>query len=281
MDGLLGENAPPWTRRVNVVALAAVLTPIGYLSYILAVRLFQGYPLVVEPLASVQMGLYALVLGLTGAVATLGWRWGLRVAPAVTLVGLLLWPWVYRSIPIGSVGYVAIPFVGVLLVTVLEGALRQPDLAREHLSGSVGRYAFAAGLLHLLAGFGLQLSTRGTAWLESFWPGSLLAWVIVAISALAIVGITAFAVALWLRRRVAAPAVLTVGWLLWGAYNAWAARDALPYGQFRGIDWISFVPAADYLLQWTPLLVAVLVFAGCELAVRDVASRYGSAGVDV
>lgn len=111
------------------------------------------------------MFLYFLVLALTGIIAGLDWYWGLRGIPIIAVSGLLLWLWVYLSIPIGNVGYASVPLVGVLLATLVEGVIRYPERLEQLSTGSVGRYALVAGLVHFLLGFGLQIYAGGfTGW---------------------------------------------------------------------------------------------------------------------
>lgn len=250
-------------RRL-VPVIAAVLTPVGYLSYALFVRWLQGHPLYIEPLLSTGMFLYFLVLALTGFIATLDWYWGLRGTPILAVGGLLLWPWAYLSIPIGNVGYASVPFAGLLLATLVEGVIRFPGQIERLSTGSIGRYALIAGLVHFLLGFGLQVYARRFYWMDFSFTGRLLMGVVYLVSGLALVATGAVSVILWKRRRLITPSLVTAGWFLWGLYGTWQMRDSLPWGHFEGINWISLRPYPDYLLQWTVLMIALFVLAGIE-----------------
>lgn len=270
------QALPVRVRRGVAFAGAAVLTPAAYLSYVLLVRLLQGHPLSVEPLWSGQMALYALVLALTGVVATLDWYWGIRATPLLAVGGLLVWPWVYLSIPVGNVGYVSIPFAGVLVATVLEGALRFPERVTQLQTGTVGRYALAVGFVHFVLGFGLQVYARRFFWMGYTFPGNLLMGIVYLVSGLALVATGVLPVILWKRRRLVIPPLVTAGWFLWGLYGTWRMRDSLPWGAFSGINWISFTPYPDYMLQWTVLMVALLALSGGELLLRTALSDIGT-----
>lgn len=252
--------------RSFALAASAVLTPIAYVSYVLVVRRLQGTPLTVEveQLFSAGMLLYVLVLAVTGILATLDWYWGLRVTPPLTVGGLLFWPWIYFFSAIGNVGYASVPFVGVLVVTLIEGAIRFPERIERVFTGSVGRYALVAGLLHFVLGFGLQLYARQGL------PGGVLIVLAYAVSALGLVATGAVPVLLWSRYRMVSPVVATTGWFLWGLYGTWTIRNSLPRGAFSGINWDGLPPYPDYMLKWTLLMIALLVLAGAELMVRRV-----------
>lgn len=250
--------------RSFALAASAILTPITYVSYVLVVRRLQGPPLTVEveQLLSPGMLLYFLVLAVTGALATADWYWGLRVTPPLAVGGLLLWPWIYYLSAIGSVGFASIPFVVVLVATFIEGAIRFPGRIERALTGSIGRYAILAGLLHFVLGFGLQLYARQGL------PGGVFIMLAYAISALGLVATGAVPVLLRSRHRLLSPAITTAGWFLWGLYGTWTVRDSLPRGASSGINWGGLPPYPDYMLKWTLLIVALLVLAGVELIAR-------------
>jgi hypothetical protein len=88
------------------------------------------------------------------------------------------------------------------------------------------------------------------------------------VSGLALVATGAGPVILWNRRRLITPALVTVSWFVWGLSGTWQMRDSLPWGSFEGIQWISLQPYPDYMLQWTVLMIALFVVAGCELLTR-------------
>lgn len=92
--------------------------------------------------------------------------------------------------------------------------------------------------------------------------------VVYLVSGLALVATGAASVILWKRRRLITPSLVTAGWFLWGLYGTWQMRDSLPRGHFEGINWISLRPYPDYMLQWTVLMIALLVLAGSELMTR-------------
>lgn len=270
MQSTFRWDVPPEARRLFTLAVAAVLTPFGYFSYLLVVRSLQRYPYNIEPLLSTDMLVYFLVLGLTGGIAVLGWSGGLRVAPIIAVGGLLIWPWFPGISPIGNVAYIAIPFVCVLFATAIEAGLRFPDQLRQFSATSVGRIALAVGLLHFIGGFGLQMYSRSLFWMD-FSPFSLLLMGLVyIISGLGLAATGTLAIILWKRNQLVTPAAVTVGWFGWGVYGTWTMRDSLPWGAFQGINWFNFTPYPDYMLKWTALVVAVLLLAGIELTMHRV-----------
>lgn len=245
-----------------------MLTPLGYLAYVLAVRWLQGNPLYVEPLLSTRMGLYFLVLALTGVLVGLDWNLGLRATSLAAVGGLLVWPWVYISIPIGNVGYVSIPFVCVLFATAVEGSIRFPERFRQFSTGSLGRHALGAGLLHFVLGFALQVFARRFFWLEYTSTGLVLMGVVYVVSGLGLVATGALPVVLWRRGRLVTPGALTTGWFVWGVYGTWKMRESLPWGAFDGISWVSLQPYPDYMLKWTMLMVGLFALGGFEWTIR-------------
>lgn len=125
-------------------------------------------------------------------------------------------------------------------------------------------FALAAGLIHFVLGFGLQLYGRQGL------PGVVLILLAHGVSALGLVVTGALPVLLWKRYRLVVPGMATGGWFLWGLYGAWTIRDSLPRGAFSGINWNSLPPYPDYMLKWNLLLVALVVLAGAELIARRV-----------
>lgn len=273
MSSVDHRPAHPSRRRSLAVAGTALVTPAAYFAYVAAVRWLQGSPVNEEPLLSTVVLLWSIVLSSTGVLGVLGWYRDLRVAPSIAVGGLLLLPWGFPSV-VGRVGYVSIPFVGLLLVTVVEGAVRFPNRVDRLAAGSVGRYALAAGILHFAAGFGIQIYARGFFWLDVALVGVLIYGGVYLVSGLALVATGALPVILWTRRRLVAPALLTAGWFLWGLYGTWQLRGALPMSIYsRAIDWVSLQAAPDYMLQWTVLAIGLLTVAGTEWLVRGVGRR--------
>lgn len=112
------------------------------------------------------MHLYVVVLALVGGIAVLAWEWGLRAAPLAAVAGFLAWPWYYFP-HFGGVGDIAVLFVGVLVVTGVEGVLRFPDRVGHLLFvDSAGVSALGVGFLHFLLGFSLQVYVRELSWLD-------------------------------------------------------------------------------------------------------------------
>lgn len=262
--------------RLVPILSASVLTPIGYLLYTLAVRSTQGNPLSIEPFASQGMLVYLLVLSLTGAVIVLGWGWGLRFAPVVAISSLLLWPWAYVSVPIGSAAYASLPFVGLVLLTAVEGVFRYPEWVPSPATDVDDRYVLAVGLLHFVLGFGLQVYARRFFWMEYSPASALLMGGIYIISGLALFATGALSVQLWSRRRVVTPAIVTASWFAWGLYGTWTMRAHLPWGQFEGINWMGPTPYPDYLLKWPVLVMALLLSVGTEVIVLKVGHALSS-----
>lgn len=278
MVRVLQREIRSWVCPYLFPAVAAFLTPVGYLLYVLFVRWFQGDPLIITSLLSLEMLLYFLVMALTGTITSLNWGWGLRASSYIAVVGLLVWPWTYTSFPIGSAGYVSVLLVGVLLVTVAEAMIRYPERRDQFLTSSIGQYALTVGVLHFLLGFGIQIYARRFYWVEYSFPGNLIMGVVYVVSGLALVTIGAVSVILWKRRGLILPAILTAGWALWGLYGTWMMRNSLPWGHFQGVLWISLRPYPDYMLQWMVLLVAFLVLAGSELTARKTFQHIFSSG---
>lgn len=267
------QSITPQTRKALAIVGAAILPPIGHLSYLIAIFWLQGYPISIEPVFSTTMFLYVLGLSLTGSIALLVWNWELQIAPVAALGALLVWPWYYHA-GIGSVDYGALPFVILLIAAGFEGVAKFPERLGEIASGSTGLYALAAGLLHLVLGFGLQVYTRQFFWMSTpTLSGAELMGLLFIVSGLALVTAGATPVLLWRRERLVSPALMLAGWFLWGIYEAWRVRESLPLGDFVGIDWFFPVPYPDYLLKATILLLLLLAVAGSELAIRRV-GRY-------
>lgn len=279
MDLSFDQHASNELRGVLAIAMAALLTPVAYLTYLLAVRGFQGHPLTVEPVGSPRMILYFAILSLTGTVAVLGWLWGLRVAPLATVGGLLVWPWVYLLIPIGGPGYVAIPLVGACVLTGLEwGLVRDPSApGRPH---AITGQALAAGIAHLAVGFGLHIYTRRLVLLDPSYGivGMLLGAITYLVLGVILVGTGALPVILWTRDRLVVPALLTVGWVSWGLYGTWLQRARFPVGQFSAFGWfgVPLRPYPDYMLGIAELLVLLLAVAGIEYIARTAARLLGA-----
>lgn len=82
-----------WVGPYLFLAVAAFLTPVGYLLYVLFVRWFQGDPLIITSLLSLEMLLYFLVMALTGTITSLNWVWGF----VLQAISLLLGSWSGRG----------------------------------------------------------------------------------------------------------------------------------------------------------------------------------------
>lgn len=258
------------------VAIATLLTPIGYFGYVIFVRWFQGNPLKIEPIFSEVMILYLFVLALTGVLMGLAWRLELRITQIIASGGLLVYPWMYLSIPIGNVGYVMIPFVGVLIIASLEVVILAPMQLPNFPFAVVESYALAFGILHFILGFALQIATRQLWWVNPTYglSGILLMGMIYALSGLALVATGVLTIVLWLRQRLVTPLVLILGWFSWGLYGTWTIRRNLPLSEFTAINWTAAKPYPDYMLRWAMLLIIILGFAGAEFVIRSQLERY-------
>lgn len=267
------ESTPFSDREIRRLLSAAVVTPLGYLAYQLTLWSMQGYPQLVElPPLTLDLFLGLLVLGVTGAIAMLTWNRGFRVAPVAAFGALLGVPWLYFG-PLINLGYSTLPFVALLLVIGVEGAIRFRERIPEVVTGQTRRVTLGAGLLHFVLGFGLQMYARRLFWLDYSFPSVLLMGFIYVVSGIALVVAGALPVVLWRRFRLVTPAVATISWFAWGAYGIWLRWESLPLGHFAGIGWGNFTPHPDYLLKWTGLMIVLLVGAGAELAMRRV-SRF-------
>lgn len=122
--------------------------------------------------------------------------------------------------------------------------------------------ALAAGLIHFVMGFGLQLYARQGL------PGFYLVILGTALASLGLVVTGALPVLLWERYRLVLPGTATVGWFVWGLYGTWAMRRSLPWGAFDGINWNTLPPYPDYVMKVNLLLIVLVILAGVELLVR-------------
>jgi hypothetical protein len=173
----------------------------------------------------------------------------------------------YIAIPVGNAGYAAVPLVGGILAASIETGIRSPFHLRDLWKSTRGKYILAAGLVHFFGGLWLQAWARTTTYLAQISPLLL----IIGLGLLITGGLP---VLLRANYRLITPALCTAGWFLWGIYGLWMTRDYLPRSEFTGIDWISLQPYPDYALQWTILLVSILLLSGCEYAARRLI-RYG------
>lgn len=263
----------PWhisrgTRRIVLLILAAILTPAGYLAYLLfVVPVFVGAT-TLEPVSTKYLFVYILILAEIGVVLAGGWEWGLRIAPVLAIVALLGRPLILPIRSIGLLGQVAAPFVFVAVVTAVEAAIRFPDrTGRFVVVEAAGGAALGVGLLHVVLGLLLQVYVRRLYWLDASLPGLLLAPLVYAIAGVGLFGTGALPVVLWSRNRLLSPGLLTVGWFVWGVYGIWT-RSGIPLSEFAGINWFALKPHPDYMLQWTMLLVGILFLTGWEFAIR-------------
>lgn len=263
-------------HRDLLIAVAAVLTPVVYLGYVVLLREFQGYSQVVErPAFTQEFVLFGVVLGETGALAVVAWTAGLRIPPVVGAVTALGTPWLYVG-PTVDPGYASLPFVAVLMTGGIEATVRYRGRVAVVARSRTGRDALAAGGLHFLFGLGLQVATRGFYWLEYSVPSVLIMGVIYVVSGVVLVVVGAGAVVCWRRYRLRLPAMATVGWFLWGVAESWQRRSALPLGSFTGTSWGEFEPHPDYLLKWSWLLVVFVAAVGGEVMVRRIVRRLRS-----
>lgn len=252
-----------------IITSAASLA--GFVVYFLTVRTLQGnlYELRSVELLSVVTLVWLLFPAVTAVLAALEWSWGFRVAPLVGLSCALVWPW-WKEGPVlvgGALEYNWMPFI-VLVSVLIEGLGRFPKRVKRLVSQSAWRAALVAGVLHFVIGYGLQLYARqGTS------GGIILGYPIAALG-LAVTG--TLPVVLWARARLLAPAVAAVGWLLWGLYETWQVRDALPWGAFSTAVFSRLPPSPDYMLKWTMLLLGLLVLAAGELLLRRARRRIGN-----
>lgn len=264
--------APLWagssqTRRVLLLAVAAVLTPAGVLRYHRFVRQLQGDTLYVHPPGSTLLYLYMVLVALIGGLAVLGWVWELRAAPIIAVAGFLVWPWYYFP-QFRPVGDIVVLFVAVLAVTGVEGILRFPDrVGRMLFVEAAGVSALSVGVLHFLLGFALQVYVRELSWVDLPPLRLLTAGIVTVVCGLGLVATGALPVIFWSHYRLVTPTFLTAGWFVWGVYGIWT-RSGLPLSAFSGIRWTALRPHPDYLLQWTMLMVGLLVLASGELAVQ-------------
>lgn len=216
---------------------------------------------------------YVLTLSEIGVLLAGGWRWGLRIAPVLTIGILLGQPLVLPIRIVGDLGQVVSPFVFMVIVTPVEAFVRFPDrTGRSVFVDAAGGSALGFGVLHLFLGLLLELYVRRLQMLDSSFPGVLLAPIIYAINGVGLVGTGALPVVFWSRYRLLTPGLLVIGWFLWGVHGI-LTRSGLPLSEFSGINWIALKPHPDYLFQWTMLLVGILCLAGVEFAIQNGAYR--------
>ena len=271
-------DASGW-RSLLPVAIPAIVTPPLFHLYWIAVYMLLAHPFTLNPLTRSETWIYVAMLAILGSTVALGWRAGLRVAPAVTGIGLLVFPWLTQTTMIGHPAYPAIVFVIALLLTVTEWGVREPSRYRvsEFFEGAVGRYAFLCGFVHFLLGFGLQVFVRRLQFLDPVYglTGILSGGLVYLVTGLMLFAAGALPVLGWSRARLVTPIVVTGGWFSWGLYVIWAQRARFPLGEFSGRQWIASVPYPDYMFQSSVLLVMLLVAAGTEFGVRRMAYFIG------
>jgi hypothetical protein len=259
-------------RQILVVSVPIVLAPVLFELYWIGVYTVLAHPFTVKPLSGAWI--YIGMLGTLATTVILGWRRGLRLAPAATGLGLLIFPWLTLTTEIGGAGYPAWVFVFALLATVIEWEVRAPmgHGVGAFLEGTVGRYALTAGFLHLILGFGLQIYVRRLQFADPAYgvTGMVVGSLIYAVTGFILFATGAVPVIAWCRERLVTPAVVTVGWFSWGLSGIFTSGLRFPLGEFTGIRWMHPAPHPDYMLQSTVLLVGVLSVTGLELLLKRI-----------
>lgn len=125
-------------RHLRDALWAAVLAPLAYTGYLYALGFRQAFTMVQREVGVTagQWALFGLLylapVAAAGALATVGWRRGLRSPAVVVVAGLLASPALVRSSPgFGALMDFAQPAVLVLVATALVAGL-------EHLVRSQG-----------------------------------------------------------------------------------------------------------------------------------------------
>lgn len=249
----------PVTVRHPVVsgAAVAVLTPVVYLAYVIAVWGFDALRLGLHPVRGTAG--FALVLAVVGVLCLAALRWRLYGTPTIVALFLLAWPWVGGGSLNVDYGVSYFPFVGASVLLAVEAAIHRS----RRVAALLDRTAIAVGLAHAFAGLLLQ-------WLVRL-PDQDLLRAVVPVVTLALFATGALPVVFWRRKRLVAPAVAVAGWFAWGVYGVWQSRESLPLSSFAGVRWTAPVPHPDYALQIAVLLLVVLVVAGVEYALRAAA----------
>lgn len=274
MNENMNHGGNRWPALLGGMAFA----PVSYLLYAAAITQVQGHPIRLQP--PVMLAVTVLFLGFLGGVTVEGWYRGFRWLPIVALVSALVWPWVYPSTYIGQSLYV-IPMVGgVVLVGALEGVGRFSTRVRNIATPVEWTRALGIGVVYLISGFVLQFYVRRFRWVlaPTDLPSLLLGIVVYfLLGGLGLVVLGALPVILWQRARIATPAVLASGWLLWGFYGIWRTRERFPLSVFAGIDYFALRPYPDFILQfsWTIVLLGIGMVATTEWIVRNSLFRPG------
>lgn len=251
-------------QPVSAGTAVAVLAPAVYLPCLVAVQELEHGSVIVQSWFEVVA--FAVVVSVVGVVGLLAWRWRLRVTPVATILALGAWPWVVSSRPIWNRGYVYPLFVAVGFVLAVEAAVRR----RRRVTTLLDRPAIAVGLAHVFVGFLLQMAVRSLSF-SSQWVVVLMWTVILSAVALVLFATGALPVVFWRHERLIAPAVVAAGWFAWGVYDIWTWRESLPLTAFQSVQWAALEPAPDYAYQSTTLLLVLLVVAGGEYVLREVA----------
>lgn len=252
-----------------LLILSTFLLPPAFFGYEIGVQRFQNVPVVVRPLASADPWLYGLILGVTGGGLALSWGLRLRIVSVTGCLLLVCWPWVFVSTRVASPGTPAIPFVGLLMLGVVEAIGRFPRRTIAVLSRTDGQYAVAAGVGHLFVGYVLQSLSRQAGVVSAFSDGRVLFGVLVCLSMAGLVVAGAVPVYLWLSRRLIGPVTVLVGWFCFGVYETWRVSSVLPLSEFSQPNWVALAPGPDYALRWVTLTVLLAAVALGESALRS------------
>ena len=258
MSVTLHDGAGLWARDLAAGALLAI-------AGVTALALLNGASIEASREAnSLRRAHYVLALAFIGAGVVVAWRIGLRVAAAATallLVGGVATqaPADYKPVMSLNAGLTVLAVLGTHLAAA-EYAIRNPVETKQFVTSSAVERGALVGVAHVGLVFGLHAWLGfSTAYFYTLGNVAIYAWM--AVGAL-LVGTTVGA--LWFQHRLVLPAVV-VGWLL-----AEGVAATLPYvAELRsGSSAIAGTLFTLYEIAWFTVLVAALVVAGVEYALR-------------
>lgn len=204
------QSSPlPATVRNPVVsgAAMAVLTPVVYFAYVVAVWGFDSLRVGSDPVLETTG--FVLVLGVMGVLCLAAWRWRLYGTPLVTALFLLWWPWFGGGLNL-DYGVSYLPFVGASVLLAAEAAIHRS----RRVAALLDRTAIAVGLAHALVGILVQMTVRPLSF-SPVWSIVLMWGAILSVVALILFATGALSVVFWRRERLIVPLLAVAGWFAW------------------------------------------------------------------
>lgn len=252
--------------RWLVLLCGTVLAPVGYVGYVTGIIYVRDGPIHFQKPSGLAFAI--VLLGLLGGLLVEGWDRGLRVAPLAVVGGALVRPWLIPSPLVPRKEYLVFLFLVTASVGTAEAARRFPTQMRRCATSTDGKLAAVVGTVHLLCGLGLQYYVGRFRLLDvTGLPSLVLGIAVYGACGVGLVALGALPIVCWRRRQIATPALVAGGWFLWGVSGIWRTRQRFPLTSFAGTDWVALRPYPDYLLQWAPALVVLVIVACAEWGV--------------